>query len=136
MAEEQDSEEWKKGLALFEEIYGREMAEGAAAHARGASGFGALQSRWTFEWSFGSVWAREALERKMRSCAVLGMLIGQGQAEEIGFHTRMGLANGLTREELEEIFYTAIPYCGFPAANTAKKAMLEAFAEIDGATGP
>lgn len=135
MSEAGESEEFRKGLALFEEIYGPEMAQGAAAHARGASGFGAMQSRWTFEWSFGAVWAREALERKMRSCAVLGMLIGQGQPDEIRHHTKMGLANGLTRTELEEIFYTAIPYCGFPAANTAKQAMLEVFAELDAESG-
>jgi alkylhydroperoxidase/carboxymuconolactone decarboxylase family protein YurZ len=44
----------------------------------------------------------------------------------------MGMANGLTRREIEEIFYTAIPYSGFPAANAAKAAMLEAFEELEG----
>jgi alkylhydroperoxidase/carboxymuconolactone decarboxylase family protein YurZ len=43
----------------------------------------------------------------------------------------MGITNGLTRKELEEIFYTAIPYAGFPAANVAKAAMLQAFADLD-----
>ena len=46
----------------------------------------------------------------------------------------MGMANGLSRQELEEIFYTAIPYAGFPAANTAKAAMLEAFGEMEKAS--
>jgi 4-carboxymuconolactone decarboxylase len=44
----------------------------------------------------------------------------------------MGLANGLTRAELEEVLVTAIPYCGIPAAQTAKKAMLATFKDIDG----
>ena len=121
----------EKGLQIFREIYGDEMARAVDAHSRSSTAFGSEQSNWSLEWAFGSVWAREGLERKLRSCAVLGMLIGQGQAEEIKYHTRMGLANGLTRQELEEIFYTAIPYAGFPAANTAKAAMLEVFEEID-----
>ena len=125
------SEAEEKGLALFAEIYGPEMAAGTRALYEKGEAFGTEQSRWTMEWSFGSVWTREGLERKLRSCAVLGMLIAQGTAEEIKYHTRMGIKNGLSSKELEEIFYTAIPYCGFPAAANAKRAMLAAFAEID-----
>jgi alkylhydroperoxidase/carboxymuconolactone decarboxylase family protein YurZ len=66
------------------------------------------------------------MARKLRSCVVLGMLIAGGHHDEIRFHTKMGTANGLTRDEFEEIFLTTIPYCGFPAANVAKAAMLEA----------
>ena len=126
------NEKAEKGLALFAEIYGDDMAKGLYAQVERGAPFSGLQSEWTIEWSFGSVWVREQLERRMRSCAVLGMLIGQGAEDEIVYHTKMGIANGLTRQEIEEIFYTAIPYCGFPAANTAKRAMLAAFAELDG----
>jgi len=125
------TEAFDKGIALFREIYGDEMADGLLRQVEAKAPFSGIQSLWTLEWSFGALWARDGLERKMRSCAVLGMLIGQGQPEEIKFHTIMGMANGLTRTELEEIFYTAIPYAGFPAANTAKAAMFEAFAAID-----
>jgi alkylhydroperoxidase/carboxymuconolactone decarboxylase family protein YurZ len=59
------------------------------------------------------------------------MLIALRATDEIKTHTKMGIANGLTRKEMEEIFYTAIPYAGFPAANVAKAAMLSAFAELD-----
>jgi alkylhydroperoxidase/carboxymuconolactone decarboxylase family protein YurZ len=125
------SEAREKGLALFAEVYGPEMADGIQRHIASSDDFGVKQAEWTLDWAFGSVWARPELDRKLRSCAVIGMLIGLGAAEELRFHTRMGIANGLTRKELEEIFYTAIPYAGFPAANVAKKAMLEAFAELD-----
>jgi 4-carboxymuconolactone decarboxylase len=126
------SQEREKGLKIFEEVYGEEMARGIAAFIASAHEFGVKQAEWALDWSFGSVWAREGLERKLRSCAVLGMLIGLRAHDEIRFHTKMAIANGLTRHELEEIFYTAIPYAGFPAANFAKAAMLEAFAELDG----
>ena len=121
----------QKGLALFEEIYGKDFADGAKAFYEKGEGFGSEQARWTMEWAFGSVWAREGLSRKERSCAVLGMLIGLRAHEEIRYHTKMGTANGLSRKELEEIFYTAIPYAGFPAANVAKAAMLQAFDDMD-----
>lgn len=121
----------RRGLEIFAEIYGQEMADGARAMYEKGEAFGAEQARWTMEWSFGAVWARDGLSRKERSCAVLGMLIGQGQSEEIRYHTRMGLKNGLTRKEIEEILYTAIPYAGFPKAATAKQAMLAGFADHD-----
>jgi 4-carboxymuconolactone decarboxylase len=121
----------EKGLALFGEVYGPEMADGISAYIASSDDFGVKQAEWTLDWAFGEVWTRPGLDRKMRSCAVLGMLIGLRAADEIKFHTKMGIANGLTRQELEEIFYTAIPYAGFPAANVAKAAMLEAFAELD-----
>jgi 4-carboxymuconolactone decarboxylase len=121
----------EQGLKLFREVYGDDMADGIAAHVAGSEGFGVKQAEWTLDFSFGSVWASEGLERKLRSCAVLGMLIALRATDEIKSHTRMGIANGLTRAELEEIFYTAIPYAGFPAANLAKAAMLSVFAEMD-----
>ncbi len=121
---------YEKGFELFAEIYGDDIAARARKQAEAGTDFGSQQSRWTLEFTFGSVWAREALDRKLRSCVVLGMLIAQRQHEEIKYHTRMGVRNGLSRAELEEILYTAFPYVGFPAAQTAKKAMLEAFAEM------
>ncbi|MDE2405234.1 MAG: carboxymuconolactone decarboxylase family protein [Sphingomonadales bacterium] len=126
----------ENGLALFGEIYGPEMAQGCAKFADSGEGFGPRQAEWTLDFVFGQVWSSDRLARKLRSCTVLGMLIGQGAAEEIKYHTKMGIRNGLTRAELEEIFYTAIPYCGFPAAATAKTAMLAAFTELDAEAQP
>lgn len=121
-----------RGQALFAEIYGQDMADGCRAFGDSGQGFGSLQARWTLEFPFGQIWSRDdKLPRKLRSFAVIGMLIGQGQVEEIKYHTKMGIANGLTRTELEEIFYSAMVYCGFPAANTAKAAMLAGFAELE-----
>ena len=125
------SEARNKGLALFEEVYGADMARGIQDYISRSDDFGVKQAEWTLDFAFGEVWARPGLERKMRSCAVLGMLIGQRSHDEIKYHTKMGIANGLTRQELEEIFYTTFPYVGFPAANVAKSAMLAAFAELD-----
>ncbi len=126
------SESFEKGLKVFGEVYGEDQAEALRAVTKDGKGFGVLQAQWSMEWPFGELWTREEqLSRKMRSLAVLGMVIGLRSYEEIKYHTKMGIANGLTRQELEEVFYSALPYCGFPIGNTAKSAMLEAFAELD-----
>jgi 4-carboxymuconolactone decarboxylase len=122
---------FEKGSAIFREAHGDARADAMQAYIADGTGFGVEQARWSAEFAFGKVWTRDGLDRKSRSCAVLGMLIAQGAVEEIKHHTRMGMANGLTRTELEEIFYSSIPYCGFPASATAKKAMMEVFAEMD-----
>lgn len=127
--------ESEKGLALFEEIYGPEMAQGLARHLE-TDGFGVEIARWSNDFSFGTVWSSDALERKLRSCVVLGMMIALRQSDEIRHHTKMGLANGLTRKEIEEVLYTAVPYCGFPATNVAKASMLAAFKELDANSAP
>jgi alkylhydroperoxidase/carboxymuconolactone decarboxylase family protein YurZ len=119
-----------KGLKLFGEIYGEDMAKGLLGYLEADQSFGNEAARWTMEFPFGTVWPREGLERKLRSCVVLGMLIGLRQFDEIKYHTKMGVANGLTETELEEIFYTSIPYAGFPASNIAKTAILEALGEL------
>lgn len=128
------SENFEKGIKVFAEVYGPEQAQGLRDFVAGGEGFGVKQAEWSMEWAFGQVWTREAeMSRRDRSLAVLGMMIGLRSFEEIRYHTKMGIANGLTRQDIEEVFYSALPYCGFPIANTAKAAMLAAFADLDAA---
>ena len=119
----------EKGLEIFEDVYGPKAAEGLKAYLQ-TDDFGVECARWSAEFCFGEIWSRDALERKLRSCVVLGMMIALRQKEEIRYHTKMGMANGLTKTEIEEVLYTAIPYCGLPASNIARAAMKEAFAEL------
>lgn len=126
------NEDFEKGLAVFADVYGPEMAEGCRKGAQSGDDFTALHIKFSMELPFGQVWTREdKLSRRDRSLAVLGMCIGQRSFEEIKYHTIMGVANGLTRSEIEEVFFSTIPYCGFPAANTAKAAMLEGFKVLE-----
>lgn len=125
------SEAFEKGLKVFGEVYGPQMAEGVRHYSEQDEEFGNLQAQWAMEWAFGTIWARDELPRKLRSCAVLGMVIGLGTFDEIKMHTKMGIANGLTKAEIQEIYYSAIPYCGLPKSNIAKAAMLEGFKELE-----
>lgn len=119
----------EKGLAVFEEIYGKDMADSLGNYMNSGR-FGAEVSRWAMDLPFGQIWPRAQLERKKRSCAVLGMVIALRQSDEIAYHTKMALVNGLTKEEIEEVLYSAVPYCGIPAANVAKAAMIAAFKDL------
>jgi 4-carboxymuconolactone decarboxylase len=122
--------ERERGIKFFGEVLGEENAPGLREHI-GSSDFGKECAKWAADFAFGTVWTREGLDRKMRSCAVLGMLIALRQTDEIKYHVRIALANGLTVKELEEVLYLSVPYAGFPAANSAKQAMIEVLREVE-----
>lgn len=118
--------------AIFAEGFGSKMTADVEALGENSAVFGPLQAKWTLDLPYGQLWTREAeLPRKLRSFAVLGILIGLRQVEEIKAHVRMGIANGLTRRDFEEIVYSAVFYGGFAIAETAKAAILQAFSEIE-----
>jgi 4-carboxymuconolactone decarboxylase len=81
--------------------------------------------------AWGEIWTRPGLSRHTRSLVTLAMLIALNRGEEIRLHLRGALNNGVTRDEIKELFLQAAVYCGVPAANTAFRAAEEVFAEQD-----
>jgi 4-carboxymuconolactone decarboxylase len=49
-------------------------------------------------------------------------------SDELKFHFQIACNNGLTDEEFAAVIYHASGYAGFPAANSAKSVVIEAFA--------
>lgn len=80
-----------------------------------------------FENIFSRLWTRPGLDKRARSLLTLGILIGLRAEDELQIHMMIGLANGLTMPELEEVIYHATGYAGFPAANGARRAAVAAF---------
>jgi 3-oxoadipate enol-lactonase / 4-carboxymuconolactone decarboxylase len=70
-------------------------------------------------YTWGEVWTREGLDRRTRSAVTLTALVAGGHLEELAFHTRAALRNGLTPAEIKEVLIHTAVYCGVPAANTA-----------------
>ncbi|TLQ42857.1 bifunctional 3-oxoadipate enol-lactonase/4-carboxymuconolactone decarboxylase PcaDC [Streptomyces marianii] len=68
---------------------------------------------------WGEVWTREGLDRRTRSAVTLTALVAGGHLDELAFHTRAALRNGLTPTEIREVLIHAGVYCGVPAANAA-----------------
>jgi 4-carboxymuconolactone decarboxylase len=61
---------------------------------------------------------------------MLGTLIAQRQSAELKNHVKIGVANGLTVREIEEVLVQALPYVGFPSIASAMTAVIEALREI------
>ena len=85
----------------------------------------------TTEFAWGTIWTRPAIDRRTRSFMNLAMLAALNRPHEIAVHVRGALNNGLTREEIQEIFLHVLPYCGAPAAIDATAVAKRVFAEID-----
>jgi 4-carboxymuconolactone decarboxylase len=80
-------------------------------------------------YAWGEMWTRPVLPRDTRSLITLAMLIALNRGDEIRLHLRGALNNGVTRDQIKELFLQAAIYCGVPAANTAFHAAEEIFAE-------
>jgi 4-carboxymuconolactone decarboxylase len=124
------SEQREKGIRFFGEVLGSESEPGYRDEVQAPSHFGSETARFSADFAFGTIWEREGLERKQRSLVVMGILIALRQTEELKYHVRVALSNGLSVKEIEEVLYQSIPYAGFPAANSAKIAMTAALRDL------
>jgi 4-carboxymuconolactone decarboxylase len=66
--------------------------------------------------AWGNTWQRKGIDLRTRSIVTVAMLVALGRMHELKVHVGGALNNGVTREELQEIFLHASVYCGFPAA--------------------
>jgi 4-carboxymuconolactone decarboxylase len=79
--------------------------------------------------AWGEIWTRPGLPRHTRSLITLAMLIALNREGEIRLHLRGAMNDGVTRDEIKELFLQAAVYCGVPAANAAFRAAEEVFAD-------
>lgn len=76
---------------------------------------------------FGNVWADDALSPRDRSLVTIVNLAALYRHNEIGFHLKKGIENGLTQDEIiAAITHTAF-YAGWPTAMTAIQAARDVF---------
>ncbi|MFC4564811.1 carboxymuconolactone decarboxylase family protein [Nocardiopsis mangrovi] len=68
---------------------------------------------------FGDVWERPELSPRDRSLVTVATLAALHRTEQLGFHLKLALDNGLTVEELAEAITHLAFYAGWPAAMTA-----------------
>jgi len=81
----------------------------------------------TDEVLFGDVWERSALSKRDRSLATISALIALRAPEQLLPHIRIGIGNGLTREEIIELITHLAFYSGWPSAMTAVAVARKAF---------
>ncbi len=68
---------------------------------------------------FGQVWSRPQLPPRDRSLVTITSLVTAGNIEQLRAHIPMGLANGLTPEEIVEAITHVAFYAGWPRAVSA-----------------
>jgi 4-carboxymuconolactone decarboxylase len=81
----------------------------------------------TYCWN--DIWNRPGLDRKTRSMLNLAMLIALNRGPELKLHVNGALNNGLTKEQIREVFLQTAVYCGVPAAVEAFRVAKEVFKE-------
>jgi 4-carboxymuconolactone decarboxylase len=83
------------------------------------------------EYCWGAVWGRDGLALTTRSMLNLAMLSALNRPHQLRTHIKAALTNGVTREQVREIFLQVAIYAGVPAAVDSFRIAREAFAELD-----
>lgn len=68
---------------------------------------------------FGDVWKRTQLSPRDRSLVTVACLVALYRINEMPFHLKRALENGVTRDELVEAITHLAFYAGWPVASTA-----------------
>ncbi len=81
------------------------------------------------EHAWGASWARGVLPMKTRAFMNLAMISALNRAHELEIHLRAAIRNGMTKQEIKEVFLHVAVYCGAPAALDSFRIARRIFAE-------
>ncbi len=80
---------------------------------------------------FGDVWERPSLSKRDRSMITVATLVAQYRINELPSHIKRARANGVSKDELVELFTHLAFYSGWPTAITAARIAIEALGETE-----
>ncbi|MCV7411230.1 4-carboxymuconolactone decarboxylase [Mycobacterium florentinum] len=123
-----DRETYQRGLEIRSAVLGEAYVNRALADA---DEFTTPLQDLVTEYCWGAVWGRDGLPRKTRSMLNLAMIPILNRPNELRTHIKGALTNGVTREEICEIFLQVAVYAGVPAAVDSFRIAREVFAELD-----
>jgi 4-carboxymuconolactone decarboxylase len=78
---------------------------------------------------FGQVWERPGLSKRDRSLITVATLVAGYRTNELPYHLKFALQNGVTKDELTELITHLAFYAGWPTANSAIETARKVFAE-------
>lgn len=107
-----NQELFDQGLKTRREVLGADYVDRAIA---GADDFSRPMQELVTQYCWGDVWNRPGLDRRTRSLLNLAMLGALNRPHELELHVRGALNNGVTKEEIAEVFLQLAVYCGVPA---------------------
>jgi 4-carboxymuconolactone decarboxylase len=81
---------------------------------------------------FGDIWERPGLSKRDRSLITVATLVALYRTEQMAFHMKRAVDNGLTVDELVEAITHLAFYAGWPNAMTAITTAKQLFGQSDG----
>ncbi|MEX1234057.1 MAG: carboxymuconolactone decarboxylase family protein [Roseovarius sp.] len=121
------TEKFERGLQTRRDVLGDEYV---SASVDKATEYNFPMQQLVTEYCWDEIWNRPGLTRQQRSILNLGMISALGRTHELKLHVRGAINNGLTKEELREIFMQVAIYCGVPAAIDSFRTAQEVFDEM------
>ena len=115
---------YDEGMKVRKAVLGAAYVDNSMA---GADDFMMSFQDITTEYCWGYAWTRPGLSKKTRSMLNLAMLAALNRGPELKLHVNGALNNGLTKEEIKEVFLQVAIYCGVPAAVVAFRCAKEVF---------
>ncbi len=122
-----NQELFDRGLKTRREVLGADYVDAAIAKA---DDFSMPMQELVTQFAWGEVWNRPGLDRRTRSLLNLAMLRALNRPHELKLHVRGALNNGVTKDEIREVFLHASIYCGAPAALDSFRNAKEVFVEL------
>ena len=122
-----DRDAFEKGLKTRREVLGAEYVDQAI---RNADDFNLPLQELVTEYCWNEIWNRPGLDRKTRSIVNLAMLTALNRPHELKLHVKGAMNNGLSKDEIAEIFLQSAIYCGVPAAIDSFRTAKDVFKEM------
>ena len=117
---------YARGLKLRQSFFGKADVE---KRMQAAGAFGAPLQNVINAYVYGDVWTREGLSNDIRSLVMLGITAASNRPAEFRVHAKGALANGCTREQVQDVLLLVAMYCGVPAAIETTRIAAEFFGE-------
>jgi 4-carboxymuconolactone decarboxylase len=108
---ESKNPDFAAGLKVRRAMWGPDGAEG---QINAAGDFIWPLQEVVTKYCFGQTWTRPKLSRKIRSMITMAMLVAMARPHELKVHIEGAIANGVTKEEIQEILLHAMVYAGVP----------------------
>ena len=106
-------ESFEKGLKTRREVLGSDYVD---TSIKNADDFNLPLQELVTEYCWNEIWNRPGLDRRTRSIINLAMITALNRPHELKLHVRGAINNGLTKDDIKEVFLQTAIYCGVPAA--------------------
>jgi 4-carboxymuconolactone decarboxylase len=116
-----------QGLKTRREVLGAEYVDAAI---QSADDFNRPMQELVTQYCWGDIWNRPGLDRRTRSLLNLAMLTALNRPHELKLHVKGAIRNGVTKDEIREVFMQAAIYCGVPAAIDSFRSAREVLKEM------